>query len=143
MKAIVATMLVSMCSVVSLGQHKLAENDPQWRQQTVQRAFNEVSAGLYTSWSEKYLARLGDSSAPEIMKLVASRNLTKKDAETVLSLVKMSFANPRLIRGNASKTPTNTLTLLEYLTEHTVDGDTRSKISFVRNQMEAQSSGKP
>src|ERR1700752_1280473 len=91
-------LIIALCSVIAVGQRKLAEDDTLWRQQTVERAFNEVSSGVSTSWSEKYLARLGDSAAPEILSHLRSRHLTDKDAVTALSLVKMSFANPALIR---------------------------------------------
>jgi len=143
MKSIIAILFVSLCSLFVTGQRKIAEDDPQWRQQTVKRAFDEVSAGMYYSWSEKYLARLGDSAAPEIMSLLAAKPFTKKDAETALSLVKMSFANPSLIRRGPSRTPTNTLVLLDYLDKHVIDADTKSKINSAREQLQAQPLGTP
>jgi hypothetical protein len=53
MKRIAVALVMTLCSVIAVGQRKLAEDDPQWRQQTVERAFHEVSGGLRTSWSEK------------------------------------------------------------------------------------------
>jgi hypothetical protein len=132
-----------LCSALADGERRIAEDDPQWRQQTVQRAFDEVSAGMYSSWSEKYLARLGDSAAPEIMNYLTAKYLTKKDAETALSLVKMSFANPGLIRRSPSRTPTNTLILLDYLDKHIIDADTKSRINSTRERLQAQPLGTP
>jgi hypothetical protein len=140
--ALVILFMVIVCSVVAIGERKLAEDDSQWRQETVQRAFNEVSVGMRSSWSEKYLARLGDSAAPEIMNLLASKGLTKKNAETALTLVKMSFADPRLIRRSPNRDPVNTLALLGYLDQHTTDADTKSTINSMREQLQAQSTGK-
>lgn len=137
MKIMIATAVVTLCSVFLFGQRKIAEDDPQWRQQTVERAFSEVSAGMRTSWSEKYLARLGDSAAPEIMNYLASKRLTSKDAETALSLVRMSFADPRLIRRGANKTPTNTLVLLDYLDKHTSDAGIKSEINSEREELQS------
>jgi hypothetical protein len=136
MKTIVAVLIVTISSI-AVGQRKLAEDNPQWRQQTVERAFAEVSAGMYSSWSEKYLARLGDSAAPEIMKLVAARPLTQRNANTALQLVNMSFAYPGLIRHIASRTPTNTLVLLNYLDAHVPDSNTKSKINSARQRVQA------
>lgn len=141
MKRIAAALVMTLCSVIAIGQRKLAEDDPQWRQQTVERAFHEVRNGLRTSWSEKYLARLGDSAAPEIMSYLRSRQLTKEDTVTALSLVKMSFANPSSIRHASSKSPQNTLIMLDYLDKHTTDADTKSKIKSVREELQSQSFG--
>ena len=63
----VGVLTVALFPVSTIGQRKAAEDDPQWRRQTVERAFNEVSSGFSTSWSEKYFARLGDNAAPEIL----------------------------------------------------------------------------
>jgi len=140
-KRIAAALVMTLCSVIAIGQRKLAEDDPQWRQQAVERAFHEVSNGLRTSWSEKYLARLGDSAAPEIMSYLRSRQLTKEDSVTALSLVKMSFANPSSIRHTSSKSQKNTLILLDYLDKHTTDADTKSNIKSVREELQSQSFG--
>src|SRR5882724_7746371 len=126
MKSTATALIVTLCSVMAVGQRKPAEDDPQWRQQTVERAFHEVSAGLNTSWSEKYLARLGDNAAPGIMSYLSSRQLTKQDTLTALSLVRMSFANPSLIRHASNRDSKNTLVLLDYLNNRTNDADTKS-----------------
>ncbi|SRR5216684_5832594 len=138
MKTIAVASVIALCSVIAVSQRKLAEDDPQWRQQTVVRAFHEVSDGLSTSWSEKYLARLGDSAAPEIMSYVRSRPLSNHDTLTPLSLVRMSFANPNLIRHASNRTPTNSLALLDYLDKHTEDSNTKSKIKSVSDGLRSQ-----
>jgi hypothetical protein len=140
MKSRTIMLIATLCSVVALGQVRTAEDDPHWPEQIVKRAFDEVSAGLRTSWSERYLARLGDSAAPEIMKLVAAKQPTKENAETALTLLKMSFADPRVIRHERDRSPTNTLALLDYLAKHTNDADVKSKISSARDQVKAQAS---
>jgi hypothetical protein len=141
MKSTAIALIVTLCSVMAVGQRKLAEDDPQWRQQTVERAFHEVSAGLSTSWTEKYLARLGDNAAPEILSYLRSRQLTKQDTLTTLSLVRMSFANPRLIRHASNREPKNTLVLLDYLNNRTNDADTKSKIKSARDYLRPQAGG--
>ena len=141
MKSVVVILIVTLCSAFTVGQKKIAEDDPQWRRQTVERAFDEVSAGMHSSWSDKYLARLGDSAAPEIMNYLAAKHLTQKDTETALSLVNMSFANPRLITRGPSKIPTNTLILLDYLDKRTSDVDTKLRIKSTREQVQAQPLG--
>jgi hypothetical protein len=143
MKSIIALLILTLTlwTVSSVGQTQISEDDPQWRQQTVRRAFDEVSAGMYYSWTEKWLARLGDSAAPEIMNLLATKNLSKKDAQTTLSLVKMSFAYPRLITHNQNRTPTNALVLLDYLDKHTSDANIKSNINSMRKQLHVSQSG--
>jgi hypothetical protein len=138
MKSTACALIITLCSVIAVGQRKLAEDDPQWRQQTVERAFHEVSAGLSTSWSEKYLARLGDNAAPEIMRYLRARQLTKQDTLTALSLVRMSFANPSLIRHASNRAPKNTLALLDYLNNRASDADTKSKIKSARDDLQSQ-----
>jgi len=138
MKTTAIALIVTLCSVVAVGQRKLAEDDPQWRRQTVERAFHEVSAGLSTSWSEKYLARLGDNAAPGIMSYLSSRQLTKQDTLTALSLVRMSFANPSLIRHASNRDSKNTLVLLDYLNNRANDADTKSKIKSARDDLKSQ-----
>jgi len=139
MKTIIITLTTILCSVVVLGQVKTAEDDPHWPQQIVRRAFDEVSAGLRTSWSERYLARLGDSAAPEIRRCISERPSTKENAETALALVKMSFANPRSIRHEQDRTPTNTLALLDYFDKHSADADVKLKVDSVRDELRARS----
>ena len=136
-------LVMTICSVVAVGQRKSAEDDPHWRQQVVQRAFSEVSAGLRTSWSERYLARLGDGTAPEILKILGSKPLGDKDAETALTLLRMSFADPRSIKRSSERTPTNTFGLLDYLDKHTTDADTKSKIKSTREQFQTKPSPAP
>jgi hypothetical protein len=141
-KIIVTTLIVSLSCLAAAGQRETSLDDPQVRRETVQRAFNELSNGTYTSWTEKYLARLGDSAAPEVMTIVTARNLTKKDAEAAVAIVKLSFAFPRNIRHEADKTPTNSFVLLDYLDQHVVEADTKSKIHSVRERI-AQPIGSP
>jgi hypothetical protein len=81
MKSIAALLVLTLWPIFVVGQKPMSEDDPQWRTQTVQRAFKEVSAGMYYSWSEKWLARLGDGAAPEIMSLVAAKGPSKKDVQ--------------------------------------------------------------
>jgi hypothetical protein len=141
MKSMAAVLCITVCSMIAVGQRKLAEDDPQWRQQTVDRAFQEVTSGMRTSWSEKYLARLGDSAAPEIISYLRSRHLTNQDTVTALSLVKMSFADPSLIRNDSNKIPKNSLILLDYLDKHTTDADTKSKINAARDELQSATIG--
>jgi len=140
-KKVLLLLTVPLFPVFVIGQRKTADDDLQWRQQTVERAFHEVSAGLSTSWSEKYLARLGDNAAPGIMSYLRSRQLTKQDTLTALSLVRMSFANPSLIRHASNRDPKNTLVLLDYLSNRTNDADTKSKIKSARDDLRPQAGG--
>ncbi len=112
------------------------EDDPHLRQETVQRAFSEVSRGLYTSWSEKYLARLGDSVALEVMKLLQQKKVTAKDAATAVSLVNMSFAAPRMIRNEADRHPKNTLSLLDDLDQNAADSATKERIKSTLERLQ-------
>jgi hypothetical protein len=131
-------VVVTLCSFATFGQVRTAEDDPHWPEQIVKRAFSEVSAGMRTSWSERYLARLGDGAAPEIMKIVSAKSPTTENAQTALMLVKMSFADPPVIKHEQNKNPTNTLILLDYLDRHTGDADVKSKITSTRGQLKAQ-----
>src|ERR1041384_3003424 len=106
--------IVLFCGLALAQNDKNNEDDPQWRQETVQRAFSELSRGMYTSWSEKYLARLGDSVAPEVMKLLQQKGMTTKNAGTAISLVNLSFAMPRIILKEKNRHPLNSLSLLDY-----------------------------
>src|SRR5262249_51229069 len=115
MKVFITTLLLTVCAISAIGQRKLAEDDPQRRQYTVKRAFQEASAGMRSSWSEKYLARLGDSAAPTILDYISSKPIADKDIEAALALVDMSFGNISLITHSSNRVPTNTIVLLEYL----------------------------
>ena len=141
MKTSITIVIATLCSLAVFGQTKTAEDSPNWPDQIVQRAFNEVSAGLRTSWSERYLARLGDRAAPEILSRVSGKPLTKQDADTALTLVKMSFADTRSIRHEQDKAPTNTLALLDYLNKQTSDADVKSKIGSMRDQLKPKVQG--
>lgn len=131
-------VILTLCSLPVAGQTKTAEDNPNWPHQIVQRAFNEVSAGLRTSWSERYLARLGDSVAPEILSLVSAKPLTKQDAETALTLVKMSFAEPRSIRHQQDRVPTNTLVLVDWIDKHTSDAGVKPNLNSMRDELKSQ-----
>jgi hypothetical protein len=141
MKSRAIKLMTALCCVAAFGQARTAEDDPHWTQQIVKRAFDEVSAGLRTSWSERYLGRLGDSAAPAIMKLISIGQLTNQDAETAVTLAKMSFADPRSIKRSPDKSPTKTLALLSYLDKHVTDADVKSKIGSVRKQLKARACG--
>jgi hypothetical protein len=133
MRVILALLFVLFCGI-AIAQNE-NENDARLRQETVQLAFSEVSRGMYTSWSEKYLARLGDSAAPEIMKLLQQKKMTTKDAQTAVSLVNMSFATPRIIRNEANRQPRSTLSLLDYLDQNSADSTTKAKIRSTRERL--------
>jgi len=138
MKAITIMTVAMLCFPAAVGQVRTAEDDPHWPEQIVKRAFDEVSSGLRTSWSERYLARLGDSAAPEVMKLIVAKQPTKENAETALTVIKMSFADPHAIRHERDRNPANTLILLDYLDHHTSDADVKSKINSMRDRVKAQ-----
>ena len=97
MKSRTIALVVTLCSIAAFGQTKTAEGQPGWSQQTVQNAFDEVSTGMHYSWTEKWLARLRDRAVPEIMKCALARPFTRQNSETALTLVNMSFADPRSI----------------------------------------------
>jgi len=138
MKRNALVVIVVMCSLLAPAQRKTVEDDPHWREHTVQNAFDEVSVGMYYSWTEKWLARMGDGAAPEVMKCLSAKPLTKQNIETALTLVKMSFGFPRLIRHDQDRTPTNTLAFLDYLDKQSSDADVRLKIDSVRDELRAR-----
>lgn len=146
MKTNILAILVGLCSVLQSAQSlhaqkQFGEDDPQTRQRIVVNAFNEVSAKMYTSFSEKILGRLGDSAAPEIVKILSSKkSVSNKDVETALELSKIAFRTPQFIQHPANRVPTNTLALLDYLDKHAVDTGTRSKIDALRSQLQAANS---
>ena len=140
MKISTTMVMATLCFFAVVGQTRTAEDDPHWPEQIVKRAFDEVSTGLRTSWSERYLARLGDSAAPEIMKCISAKPSRKESTQTALTLVKMSFADPRTITREQNRLPTNTMVLLDYLDKHTRDADVKSKISSIRKQLQGESS---
>lgn len=130
-------IIAILCFFAALGQTRTAEDDPHWPEQIVKRAFDEVSVGLRTSWSERYLARLGDSASPEIMKCISTKPFTNENAKTALTLVQMSFADPQVIRHERNRNPIDTLILLDYINKHTSDADLKSRIESIRKQLRA------
>jgi hypothetical protein len=130
-------LLMLFCGPALAQKNQNNEDDPHWRQETVQRAFSELSRGMYTSWSEKYLARLGDSAAPEVMKLLQQKGMTTKNAETAISLINLSFAMPRIILNEENRHPRNTVSLLDYLDQNAaVDSATKAKIKTTRERLQ-------
>ena len=92
---------------------------------------------MYTSWSEKYLARMGDSVAPEVMQLLGESQITAKNADTAISLVNLSLAVPRLIQRGEDRSPRNTLTLLDYLDRRVADSTVRAKIKSAQERLQS------
>ena len=61
----------------------------------------------------------------------------KQKAVTALTLLKMSFADPRSIRHVQDRDPTNTLVLLAYLDKHTSDAGVKSTIRSMRGELKS------
>ena len=144
MRSVATMVLLSILSatgVTQTGVTQKAEDDPHWRQEAVRRAFSEGSRGVTTGWTQKWMARLGDSAAPEVMKILKGKTITTKEAETALSIVDMSFATPSLILRNENRTPRNSLVLLDDLDQRVQDAPTREKIDAARQRILQQPNG--
>jgi hypothetical protein len=112
------------------------KDDAKLGSESVQRAFSEVSRGMYTSWSEKYLARLGDSVAPEVTQLLANRKANENDSSTAVALINMAFASPNQIKNPEDRQPKNTLTMLELLDQRVRDSAIKAKIRSTRERLQ-------
>jgi hypothetical protein len=80
-KVVILVPIVSFFPCLGVSQRKTALDDPQTRQQVVQKAFRELVNGLYEGSTEKYLPRLGDSAAPDLVTILRAVPLSDKDVE--------------------------------------------------------------
>lgn len=102
---------------------------------TVRNALSEVSEGLYTSWTEKELARLGDASSVSLTKLFAGKSLTRTDVDHALIIISLSFATPKLIQDSADREPRTTMFLLKNFEGLPLDDAMKQRIAKTREML--------
>jgi|GEM_PF-1683212 len=103
--------------------------------QTVRAALAEVSKGLYTSWTEKELARLGDASSVSLTKLFAGKELTPSDVDHALVIIGLSFASPELIQDSSDRQPRTTMFLLKSFEALPLDTTMKQRIAKTREML--------
>lgn len=87
--------------------HKSAE-------QAVRDALNATTSGYYTGSAEKELEPLGDAAAIELIRDFAGRDLAPQEIRGSITVLRMSFAAPKLIVAQADRRPRAALLLLRY-----------------------------
>ena|SRR5271166_4240247 len=95
---------------------------------TVRQVWKHLSQGAYTSTDVKELGWLGDSSAVALTKILGGKILDTNDIESVLLTIKLSYADPRIVKTDSDRQPRTTLLLLHYLNLATNDTRLKEKI---------------
>jgi hypothetical protein len=134
MRASLLALLLATLSMSAAGQGTgqvgtLRSDDAE---HTVRTALAQFSQGLYTSWAEKDLNRLGDASSVALTKVLRDKDLNAADVDHILAVITMSFAAPKLIQVDSDRQPRTALFVLKYLDSLTVDPKLRKRIADAR-----------
>ena len=70
---------------------------------------SRASDGVYTSWDEKQLDKLGDAAAVALTKVVEGKDLAAEDIRQILLILTLSFNAPRMIAIEADKVHKNSV----------------------------------
>jgi len=106
-------LLLLIGSLFADAQTCLDQDDP-YAERAIQSALS--LNGVSLSFTEKAINRLGDRAALGLMRAMSNQPLTTPDqVRGVLSIIRNSFAAPRVIALDADRKPKATLFLLKYL----------------------------
>jgi MoxR-like ATPase len=102
----------------------------------VQTVMSRASDGVYTSWDEKQLDKLGDAAAVALTKVIGNNDLNPDEIRQVLLIITLSFNAPRMIAIEADRSPRTAFFVLKCLDHLAVDPDLRNRISETRALLE-------
>ncbi len=106
-------------------------------EKAVQTVMSRASDGVYTSWDEKQLDKLGDAAAVALTKVVGGKDLNPNEIKQALLILTLSFNAPRIIATEADKNPRAAFFVLKCL-DHVVvdDPDLRKRVLETRVLLE-------
>jgi hypothetical protein len=132
------TFLVIVSAVSS--EVSSAQTSSSAAEEEVRSAFADGQRGLYTSWDEKFCARLGDASSVELTKLLADKALSKQDIKAALRVIHMSYRAVALIEAPSNRQPGTTMFVLRLLALSTNDAEFERQIAATRTFVQDQCS---
>jgi hypothetical protein len=109
---------------------------PEAAEKAVQAAMSRASSGVYTSWDEKQLDKMGDAAAVALTKVVADKDLDPNEVRQALLILTLSFNAPRMIVIEADRSPRTALFVLKSLDSLVVDSDLKVRIRETRDLLE-------
>jgi hypothetical protein len=95
-----------------------------------------IETGRMDGHVNKQLCWMGDAAAVHIVKIIGGRNLTGQEASSVLDILWIAFAAPKLVENPSDREPRATLFVLRYLALDTTDPGLKRRIEEERNHME-------
>lgn len=123
---IVMCLMALMAAMLPSSQ---SEKDDPYSVGTVRAALREQSTGVFNSWTQKYLDRLGDGASIAILKGLSERELL--DPQTLKSLLPIihdAFSEPQFISLDLNKQPQITILLLNHLLSRAANPAERQEI---------------
>ncbi len=97
---------------------------------------SRASEGLYTSWDEKELNKLGDASAEALTKVLGKKNLSSAEINQVVLILRLSFDAPGAIEVESDRRPKAALALLKQLNSLKVSPEASKRIRETREFVE-------
>ena len=69
----------------------------------------------YTGLEEKQLSRMGDSAAVAVTKVLSGKQVSSRDVDRVLLVIRLAFSAPELIQSPVDREPRTSLFILKAL----------------------------
>ena len=97
-----------------------------------------IETGIWDGHFQKITGTMGDSAAVTVTKVVAGRNLTPSQIDSVLVILNSSFADPRFVGVVSDRQPRTTLFVLQYLDSLVKDPELKRRITKTRTYVREQ-----
>ncbi len=97
-----------------------------------------ITSGGWDGHMQKQFGKMGDAAAVVVTKVVAERNLSATEIDSVLAILATSFADPALVEGAADREPRAALFVLRFLDLQAPDSGTKRKIADTRTYIREQ-----
>lgn len=123
MKLMLAILLLMVSSRVAYSQVLSQE-------QVIRRI---IDSGISEGHDQKIVGGMGDAAAVMVTKLLAGRNLTSNEMDSILLVLTSAFADPSMIQTVSDREPRTTLFVLQCLGTSTGDSQLKTRITKTRS----------
>jgi hypothetical protein len=94
-----------------------------------------LDTGILEGHDHKVIGPMGDAAAVAVTKVLAGRNVSAADIDTVLVILESSFADPRMVDSVSDREPRTALFVLRSLDSYTADPQLKQRISATRKRI--------
>ena len=129
MKLLLATLASMALAGIAYGQ---IVSSPE---QVIRRM---IESGSFEGHDRKVIGGMGDAAAVTVTKVLAGRNLSANDIDSVLVILNSSFADLRFVEVVSDREPRTALFVLHSLDSSTKDPELKKRIADTKKYVQEQ-----